>query len=336
MKTKATILFFGYLLAFCTVSTIAHSQTDMDGTWSTVSSTGFTPAFWLSSNVVNNKIYVIGGIDTNGNVVSGVQVFDPSTNKWSKLATKGTFTPRFAMGTTVLDGKIYALGGSIGDLIPKNMSNKLEVFDPSTNTWSTPKTTGKFTPRGFFSACTVNGKIYAIGGYSPATGELNTFEVFDPSTNKWSTPKTKGKLIPWGAGGNSCPVINDKIYLVAGNGASSLSTAAVQVFDPSTNTWSTHTATGTFTPRLHMTASPLNGKIYVTGGTDDNGGVFNALEAFDPSTNTWSTPKTTGAFAPRAWFTSNVVNGKIYAIGGRAKGKKGVEAIEVFTPSQKG
>src|SRR4051812_16901990 len=78
---------------------------------------------------------------------------------WSAAASEG-FTPRADLTSCVVNGKIYAIGGwdSIGVL------NTLEVYDPSTNTWSTPQTTGTFTARAYLSSCVVGDKIYVIGG----------------------------------------------------------------------------------------------------------------------------------------------------------------------------
>ena len=149
--------------------------------------------------------------------------------------------------------------------------NTMEVFNPSTNTWSTPKTTGNFTPRTALTSAVVNGKIYVMGGLSAIVNSeltpswaLNRLEIFDPSTNSWSSPITKGECIA----------------------------------------------------RKGMTSAVLNGKIYVLGGMV-GGIILNTMEVFDPATNSWNTPSLVGACTPRTGPTCAVVNGTIFAMGGR-------------------
>ena len=79
---------------------------------------------------------------------------------WATESSEG-FTPRSSLGAAVVDGKIYAIGGLIGMNIS---TGTLEVFDPSTGTWSTPATTGTFTPRSGPAAAVVGSKIYVMGG----------------------------------------------------------------------------------------------------------------------------------------------------------------------------
>ncbi len=304
------------------------------GVWSVASDSGFAPRAWFTTSVVNGKIYAIGGFG-DSTLCTTVDVFDTATNKWSTLATTGTFTPRGSLASAVVDGKIYVMGGMTGPETPDHMSNKLEIFDPVTKTWSTPATTGTFTPRNNLCACVVDGKIYTMGGFD-ASNDLNTFEVFDPATNTWSSPKTSGTFTPHGA--FTAHVVDGKIYVIGGfnnlapKGHRVL--GEVDMFDPSTNTWSTPATTGTFTARLLHTSGVIDGKIYVIGGTPNirDPLATNTVQIFDPATNAWSTPTTTGTFTPRAYLSSGVVNNKIYVLGGQDTSKV-FNLNEVFTPT---
>src|SRR5262249_12590832 len=105
----------------------------------------------------------------------------------------------------------------------------------------------------------------------------------------------------------------------------------VEIYDPTTNSWSTGAPMPT--ARTGLVAAAVNGKVYAIGGLV-NGPLFtgaptvcsiyyyvcytftmlNTLEIYDPVTNTW----TAGAPMPtaRGNLAAAVVNGKIYAIGG--------------------
>jgi hypothetical protein len=173
--------------------------------------------------------------------------------------------------------------------------------------WSTKSSTG-FTSRISLSAVEVNGRIYAIGGFSTTGAVVNTNEEYDPVTNTWSTKSSTG-FTP--RGWMAAAVVNGKIYALGGyNNTSFLNTN--EEYNPATNTWSTKSSTG-FTVREMLAAAVVNGKIYALGGFGS--GNLNTNEEYDPATNTWSTKSSTG-FTARRGLAAVEVNGKIYALGG--------------------
>ena len=254
-------------------------------TWSTPVTTGtFTPRAFLTSSVVNGKIYAIGGESDSGDFLNTLEVFDPLTNEWSTPPTTGTFTARAGLTSCVVDGMIYVMGGLDGTGYPFTALNVLEVFDPSTNAWSTPVTTGTFSPRAYLTSSAVGGKIYVMAGYN--NGFLNTFEVFDPSTNTWSTPAATGPFARRAYLTSS--VVGDKIYALGGFDSSECLNT-FEVFDPSTNVWSTPPTTGIFTARAASTSNVVLGQICVMGGLNRSNIALNTNEIFLPSLNVKNT-----------------------------------------------
>ena len=339
MKNRLTFTLRFSLLVFCAIMICGCARKSApvtSGAWAAASNVGFAPRAWFTTSVVDGKIYAIGGFG-DSTLSTTIDVFDTATNKWSTLATTGIFTPRGSLASAVLDGKIYVMGGMTGPETPDHMSNKLEIFDPATNLWSTPATTGTFTPRNNLCACVIGGKIYTMGGFD-ASNDLNTFEVFDPATNTWSAPKTNGTFSPHGA--FTAQVVDGKIYTIGGFNnlapAHHRVLSEVDVFDPSTNTWSMPQTTGTFTARLLHSSAVVDGKIYVIGGTPNvrDPLATNTLQIFDPATNAWNTPATTGTFTPRAYLSASAIHNKIYAIGGQDTSRV-FNLNEVFTPAVK-
>ena len=253
--------------------------------------------------------------------------FAQESGTWATKSSTG-FTPRSDLASSAVSNKIYVIGG---DDNAGNPTSIVEVYDVVTGTWSAPSTTGTFVVRDGLTTAVINGKIYVMGGYNGTAYAVNKLDVFDPATNAWTSPTTTGTFT--GRGGLTSGVVNGKIYVIGGtNAGPNTLVSAVEVFDPATNTWSTATTTGTFTPRTYLTASVVNGKIYVMGGINGSGTALNTLEVFDPATNIWSTPTTTGTFSPRLDLASAVINGKIYVIGGQ-KGNSYLNTFEVFDPA---
>jgi uncharacterized repeat protein (TIGR01451 family) len=182
------------------------------------------------------------------------------------------------------------------------------------------------TARSGLASVTLNGKIYAIGGYDGSY--LSTVEEYDPATNAWgqrtSMPTARAYL--------AAAVINGKIYAIGGE-TNYGSTAVVEVYDPSLNSWSTRASLPN--ARSGLAASALNGKILVMGGRLDGdylSDYLSSVEQYDPTTNTWM--QRANLSSGRAYLGSAVMNGKVYAVGGwpYSDFEKYDPALDAWTP----
>jgi N-acetylneuraminic acid mutarotase len=179
------------------------------------------------------------------------------------------------------------------------------------------------TARMFFGTCVVEGKIYAIGGQSPA-GTFSTVEEYDPVTDTWAT---KAEM-PTARCGLSTSVVDGKIYAIGGvtywdqTGRAPLAT--VEQYDPSTDTWTKKADIPT--ARSWLSTSVVGGKIYAIGGSQAGFNVLSTVQEYDPVSDTWKSK----ARMPTArdGLSTSVVDGKIYAIGGYG----GYFAVEQYDP----
>lgn len=125
----------------------------------------------FQTEAVDGKIYAIGGWNLgekfNRNILSSTEVYDTSTNKWTKLAPMPT--ARWNFQTEVVDGKIYAIGGITKD----SRTSANEVYDPLTNSWNVLAPMS--IARDGFHTEVIDGKIYAIGGMD--TPSMETYTV---------------------------------------------------------------------------------------------------------------------------------------------------------------
>lgn len=304
-----------------TGSYIIHLKvTNADG--SDEASTGLEITLWsaralmptgrwlLNTCVVNGKIYAIGGGTHYGKGALGtVEEYNPETDTWS---TKSEMpTPRQEPASSVVDGKIYVIGG--GESPSNTNYNGLECYatveeyDPATDTWTekSPMPTARWA----HSACTVDGRIYVIGGSdSYGSGNfVNPVEMYEPAIDTW----TQVSDVPRPMILSSSAVIDGKIYVIGGD----LEDYGQRVdeYDPKTNTWTRKA--DMLSTRSDFGCSVLNEKIYVIGG--DKGyidQIVDFLDIYDPAKDTWitGTPMTSS----RVGLSSSMVDGKIYTIGG--------------------
>jgi len=101
-----------------------------NNSWSTLSATLPKNIAYCASAVLGSIIYIIGGIDDQGNILKDTYAFDTSSNTVTTKASMNTARQNHACA--VLSNKIYCFGGDDGS----NPLQSIEVYDPSTNTWT--------------------------------------------------------------------------------------------------------------------------------------------------------------------------------------------------------
>lgn len=131
---------------------------------------------------LNGKGYVGTGLDKNENFYNDFYCYDPSTDKWTKIA--GLPGPPRARATAFsLNGKGYVIGGATSN---NTYLSDAYVYEPSTNVWSEIESLPD-SRRAAASSFAINGKGYVIGGWD-GNGLTADILQFDPvSTPHWSS-----------------------------------------------------------------------------------------------------------------------------------------------------
>jgi N-acetylneuraminic acid mutarotase len=290
-KIKITFIVVGLV----TTIVLASAGSARADTW-TQKTDMPTARSWLSTSVVDGKIYAIGGVGG----LKKVEEYDPATDIWTEKADMPT--GRVFYASSAVDGKIFAIGGDTywpgGTTIAT-----VEEYDPATDTWT--QKADMPAPRGALSTSAVNGKIYAIGGYHNHSGSyVSTVEEYDPATNTWTQKADMPTARSW----SSTSVVDGKIYAIGGEGG----LERVEEYDPVTDTW-TKKADIPAPRSLHT--SVVDEKIYAFGGNATRGGApTSTLTQYDPATDTWTVKDDMPV--RMLGVATSVVGGRIYIIGG--------------------
>jgi hypothetical protein len=125
----------------------------------------------VAAAVVAGKIYVVGGLVVGGSATRRVEVYDPSTKRWSQAAPL-PIALHHAMATA-LEGKLYVIGG-FAEGLGGRASREVFVFDGTRWSAAPPLTRA----RGAGAAVTIDGKIYVVGGIS-GNAHVSRVDVFD-------------------------------------------------------------------------------------------------------------------------------------------------------------
>ncbi len=233
-----------------------------------------TPKFYFQTEVIDGKIYVMGGNDKDS--LDTVEEYDPASDTWTTKQSMSS--PRAFFNTEVINGKIYAIGGNDS----QGRITTVEAYDPQSDTWT--EKAAMPTERYSFKTEAVGGKIYVIGGQSYTGSFMAPIEEYDAVSNTW----VEKAAMPTERFGFETEVTGGKIYALGGwNGI--VKSSAVEAYDPITNTWKTKapmTAT-----RESFQTEVIDGKIYALGGYD-NGYGSSSLEVYDSNQITPATVAT--------------------------------------------
>ena len=187
--------------------------------------------------------------------------------------------------------------------------------EDSTANWTAKKSMS--TARYALGTATVNGKIYAIGGFDSSNNALDLVEEYDPKTDTWAT-KTH---MPTARGFFGIAVVNDKIYVLGGSNSSSAKPAMniVEEYDPMNDKWTTGKSTMPIA-NSYMGSGSLNEKIYLACGLIESGKYSYSLQEYDTSTDTWKIKNSLWpSYYETYGSTMATLNNKLYYIGGYSR-----------------
>ena len=225
---------------------------------------------------IDGKLYVFGGCTHNGDCRIGttnvLEAYDPASNSWSVKSAMPT--ARNLMASAVIDGKLYVAGGR-GPCPPCTGYDKLEIYDPVTDTWDTTKAS---LPAAYSvpGGAALDGKFYVVGGVQTKGNEIDATQrlaMYDPATNKWSLKAALG--IPRDSLGLAA--IHTRLYAIGGVTTIG-ATRAVEAYDPSADQWVPKEPLPT--PRVLLQPVAIDGIIYVVGSGDAQGEPLATLDAY--------------------------------------------------------
>ncbi len=148
------------------------------------------PRVGAEANVVNGKIYLVGGTP-QGNIN---QVYDPATDSWSTESSMPE-SPKYMYISTVFDDRIYEMGRNV------------EIYNPQNNLWNALTPQPQASLGGIAAAATLGifapQRIYIFG---------STTKIYHPEDNTWVAGASMlSNRDRFGVG-----VVNDIVYVIGG------------------------------------------------------------------------------------------------------------------------
>ncbi|NXS25896.1 KLH18 protein, partial [Pomatostomus ruficeps] len=257
-------------------------------------------------------IYAVGGLNSAGDSLNVVEVFDPIANRWEKCQPMATARSR--VGVAVVNGLLYAIGGYDGQL----RLSTVEVYNPDTDSWS--KVESMNSKRSAMGTVVLDGQIYVCGGYD-GNSSLNSVESYSPETNKW-TPVTPMSSNRSAAG---VTVFEGRIYVSGGHDGLQIFNS-VEYYNPHTSSW--HAVPPMLNKRCRHGAAALGSRMFVCGGYDGSG-FLSAAEVYSSMADQWYLIVPMNTRRSRVSLVANC--GRLYAVGGY-DGQSNLSSVEMYDP----
>ena len=247
----------------------------------------------------DGTIWVFGGMGADNRISEAHEGYDPAIDSW-KSGEALPVPVQHAMAVTWQDTPVVLGGWRTDGANPKVATDRVWRIVNSRWTDLPPL----LQPRAAAAAAVVADRIIVTGGVGADGKLLNTTEIFDGTSWKLAAP------IPTPRQMSGVESDGKLVYVLGGsNGTSDL--AAVEAYDPTSDTWTT-------LPEIPGRRSDLgvafaDGRLVVVGGLSA-GQVLKSVVAFDLASHSWNgLPDLATA---RHGMAVAGVGKTVYAIGG--------------------
>lgn len=248
-----------------------------------------------SASSIDGIGYVSGGYTSAKVTLQTLYSFNPSTNKWTLIATLPEALYRHTMAT--VNNKLHIIGGY-------SAKATHYCYDPATNSWVTKTSLPAGRNSSEVAVDPRDNSIYYIGGASGSTA-CDTNYCYDYTLNTW----TQKAVLPTALYYVTAEYFEGKIYTMGGYTGTAQN--PVYCYDIALNTWTT---LGTTPTSLfgHGTTVETNG-IRIIGGYDGTT-AYKTNYLFSPTLMTWTTQ--CDLIDARRYSAIFKINQNSYVIGG--------------------
>ena len=272
----------------------------------------------LTATSLGTKMFFAGGQTAPSTVSSVVDIYDISSNTWT---TANLSVSRFLLASASAGNKVVFAGGRI--YTGSGYSNAVDIYDISSNIWTTATLS---VARERLVAAAVGNKIIFAGG-QPGSTYTNVVDIYDTSTGIWeSTSTNSNQKLSVGRIQFAAASAGNKIYFAGGVTYPSSVTNVVDIYNATTNTWSTTTLSSS---RQFLNGVGKNNLIIFAGGHNGTSSV-NTVDIFDINTNNHTSSTLTIA---RHYVASGVLSNKFFFGGGFSTANSSTTSrVDIYTP----
>jgi len=287
-------------------------------------SSPLTPRRAFTAELLNNRIYTIGGWNGQATQLNVVETLDPQTLQVQSAPTLNIARSQHA--SVVADNSIWVIGGWSAE---RGLVSAVQVFSPQTNSWHIA--THLPTPRREPAAALLGRRIVVAGGFNGINdgdieGYSDIVEAYDLDTQQWQrlarlhSPRR----------GLTMVTFENKLYAIGGYVAGDGYLDTVERYDPDQDAW--QTLDWKITPRTWIATVVADNSIVILGGFNRTG-FLGLVERVDPRTGKICSPAPMRV--PRSWFAAVPMGNRVLTLGGEEIGRIGntIEWVNIVCPN---
>jgi N-acetylneuraminic acid mutarotase len=269
-----------------------------------------------AATYLNGTIYVVGGQDNDGRILSSALAYNVDLKRWTSIAnmTQGRFLP----GMVAIDRNIYVVGGTDYN---ENILASMEAYNVDSQKWL--KVASMKVARYSFGIASLAQKIYISGGF-PDTA---TTEVYDTVSDTWEFVSASMKTGRWALG---MAAVGSSLFVVGGSGnvLGTPDNERLNVTEPNAS-WIP--IANIMYPRSGVSVVALQNCLFAAGGYLQGrrfAGATNVVEVYDLLMRSWLTiaPMNTARNA----LACVAENHSVICIGGSDANNKMLNSMEIY------
>jgi len=181
--------------------------------WAQATSNALTPARVTTTVVFQNKIWALGGQDSNGNLLNDVWSSSDGVN-WTQVTASASWSPRADHTVVVFNNKMWLMGGStISGTWMSGKANDVWYSSDGIN-WTQAVASAPWQERYRHTSVVFDNKIWVIGGGTNGGGWLNDIWYSSDGIN-WTQATPSAPWTPRYC--HSSVVYNGKMWVIGGN-----------------------------------------------------------------------------------------------------------------------
>ena len=281
---------------------------------------------YLKTVQLHTTLYVGGGYSVSDSEQCTVLQYECNTDSWSKL-------PEYQycwFGMSLINGRHLTLVGGVDRHTGKE-TNKLGVWDPSSQQWTQPYPP-MITPRYRPEVATYNNYLLAAGGRDGGYRELATVEVLHVgASEQWLT----ATQLPVPCHLKTSAILHDNWYVITASKQVMYTSLPELCTTPQTVTMSATNTTPAQWRRLRdaplerSTAIALRGSLLTVGGRHGNT-ASTAIHLYHPETDEWT--KVGEVPTPRCYCSVTLLpSGEFLVSGGYDQHRRLTTLVDIAT-----
>lgn len=245
------------------------------------------PRFYITLISLQNQglVFYAGGIDLHSKCSSLIDVFNASTNLWS---VNYLSQPRYYISSSSLDNfnlVFFAGGAYYIDNFNTLPSNRIDIFNANTNTWSQANLS---VPRYQMTSVSLQSKGLSFFAGGVNSKEIDVVDIYNAYNNSWTTAKLS---IARDSLASTSLESQGLVFFAGGDDAYGNTYSIIDVYNCYTNQWSISYLSQN---RTFLTAITLQnyGLVFFAGGKTNQfsnlNTVSNVIDVYNASSSSWN------------------------------------------------